>query len=290
MINFKKKILSLNRYKDFNELENIKNNRNLIFLIKKKQKKKVLKIFFKKDKSLYFREISGYKNFKKFYNFKFPNLYFYNKYGDFYLLEFEFINGKKPNFFEFNNIFNLLNERKYKFNLKEYLNKIKYKNSIKEKLYNFLLNNIENIFFTKSHGDFVSYNILKLKKNYFLIDFEKFRNTSLYYDRINFLSHPIFYHYSKITIYFKSILFLKKFENLYIKFFPKLIFVFFNYSLKNKKLKFNDFKCYYLLYLFEKIENQKKDLKSTKSKIEKRITKKHIYFMNKSLIFELYNN
>ena len=40
MINFKKKILSLNRYKDFNELENIKNNRNLIFLIKKKQKKK----------------------------------------------------------------------------------------------------------------------------------------------------------------------------------------------------------------------------------------------------------
>ena len=156
MINFKKKILSLNRFKNLNEFESIKNNRNLIFLIKKKQKKKVLKIFSNKNKSLYLREILGRKNFKKFNNFKFPQLYFYKKYDNFYLLEFEFINGKKPNFFEFNNIFNLLNERKYKHNLKEYLSKIKYQNPIKKKLYKFLLNNIENIFFTKSHGDFVS--------------------------------------------------------------------------------------------------------------------------------------
>ena len=282
--NLIKKILNLKEYKDLKSIKNIKNDRNLILKIFVKSKIKILKIYDRSDASSYHKEILGYKYFKKYHKFRIPKIYKTKKNKFYNLLELAFIEGKNASLFSFYNILPLLKVKKKRGNFKKYINKFYHKKYIKNKIIKYISENSNEIYFTNSHGDFASYNLLKTNKNYYIFDFEKFSHTSLYYDQINFISHLLFYNFSKFTILLKHNVIQRFLITCFNYFIIKFVFFLFIKVMKYENLSFVQFKNYFFFYLLTKISSLRKDLESNLNKKEKLIVKQSIITMDKILI------
>lgn len=260
-----------------------------ILLIKDGKKKKIIK--FSNNKK-FKNEIKGFKYFKKNNFFKLPRLFQFNISIKSYYHVMEYIAGKKPAYFDLNRI--KLNNKKNlkKITIYRYIKLLKNTNqsNIKEKKYkqskkiikhisNYFLNmnNLKNIIRVNySHGDFVNYNIIKKNNKFYIIDYENFKLRTVYSDQINWILHRIFYNLSKLNLLFF----------LYKKvFFHKILFKFNKFLISSIfKIKINDFFIYYIFYLYEKIEvlNENKNLIS--NSLEKKRTKNMINIYTQQIL------
>ena len=258
-----------------------------IYLIKKSQKKIVIKFYRKQPNKMMLNEISGYKYFNKINVFKLPKLISFNKKARY--LEIEYIPGYRTSFFDIKKIFLRDGFSKKITTIQNYLD-LKCKNK-KEENY-LLIKDFFNrykilkkkIYISKSHGDFARYNIIKNDDKFYVIDFEKFGERIFSFDVINWYSHTIFHKLSKHLI-FKDI---KISKNIFFKIIINTIYFYIQNKViifyKRKKILSNQkFKIYFILYLFEKIKIIREDIKFVSSTKEKKDIKKFILLLNEIL-------
>ena len=268
--------LNLDLLKDFIFRNNIKGKilkithlpfKKILILIKYKEDISILKICHDPYSiKLSNNENKSYKIIKK-NNLNFINILPFRKIKskkNLSLTVIKFINGKKANFFEFNNFYKFTNLKKTKnFSINNYINKkinhyihlnIKISkdlsiNKYKKKILNTY--KLDKVITTYSHGDFSKYNTIKNEKNNYVIDLEFFNKNR------NFMYDFLFWYLVPVLNY------LYKFNNILpvsINFY--LIENFIKYNLlKEKKLNTNNLKLYFSLFFFERILQLKTELK-----------------------------
>ena len=255
-----------------------------IFLIKKLNKKNVIKFYKKQHNKILFNEISGYKYFKKKNLFKLPKIISFNKKKRY--LELEYIPGYKTSFFDIKKIFLKDDLVRKKITIQNYLGLI-CKNKKEE---NYLL--VKNffkikkllkkkIYISKTHGDFTRYNIIKYKNNFYVIDFEKFGERIFPFDIINWYSHSIFYKMSNYLVsndikISKNIFFTICMNTINNHIRNRII----NFYKSKKILTSDNFKVYFILYLLEKIQIIRNDFTLVDNAQEKQKAKKFIFLLN----------
>ena len=268
--------LNLDLLKDFIFRNNIKGKilkithlpfKKILILIKYKEDISILKICHDPYSiKLSNNENKSYKIIKK-NNLNFINILPFRKIRskkNLSLTVIKFINGKKANFFEFNNFYKFTNLNKTKnFSINNYINKkinhyihLNKKiskdlsiNKYKKKFLN--IYKLDKVITNYSHGDFTKHNTIKNKKNNYVIDLEFFTKNR------NYLYDFIFWHSVPILNY------LFKLNNLVsISIIFNLVEVFLKYNLtKEKKSNTNNLRLYFSLFLFERILQLKTELK-----------------------------
>ena len=277
----KLKVYNYNKYRFSNEsgkiVETYNTDKKKIIIIKKKNTHKVYKIYLKGNKQLeYKNEIKGYRYFKKIKLFKIPKLYNHLNSKNISYIELEYIKGKKVNFFDYKKVFKknirltkTISDMRYINNISVFYEHKKNKkliiieNHIKDylKKKNFRLNSQLSL----THGDLAHYNCLKKDNNFYVFDFEKFRERIFLFDHLNWQYHSIISNIGSILISNKFIFknnFLAKVILKYIKF---LIYFKLQKILVNYKIDKKEFTKVYLFYLFEKQSILLFDLKFVKS-------------------------
>jgi len=209
--------LNLDLLKDFIFRNNIKGKilkithlpfKKILILIKYKEDISILKICHDPYSiKLSNNENKSYKIIKK-NNLNFINILPFRKIKskkNLSLTVIKFINGKKANFFEFNNFYKFTNLKKTKnFSINNYINKkinhyihlnIKISkdlsiNKYKKKILNTY--KLDKVITTYSHGDFSKYNTIKNEKNNYVIDLEFFnKNRNFMYDFLFWYLVPV---------------------------------------------------------------------------------------------------
>jgi len=140
-----------------------------------------------------------------------------------------------------------------------------------------------------THGDLAHYNCLKKDNNFYVFDFEKFRERIFLFDHLNWQYHSIISNIGSILISNKFIFknnFLAKVILKYIKF---LIYFKLQKILVNYKIDKKEFTKVYLFYLFEKQSILLFDLKFVKNIRNKILTRKLIMMIQKNIYFILNN-
>jgi hypothetical protein len=241
--------------------------KKILILIKYKEDISILKICYDSYSiKLSNNENKSYKIIKK-KNLNFINILPFRKIRskkNLSLTVIKFINGKKANFFEFNNFYKFTNLNKTKnFSINNYifkkinhyihLNKKISKDLSISKYKKKILNiyKLDKVITNYSHGDFAKYNTIKNKKNNYVIDLEFFNENR------NFLYDFLFWHLVPVLNY------LYKLNNILpVSIIFYLIENFIKYNLlKEKKLNINNLKLYFSLFFFERILQLKTELK-----------------------------
>lgn len=195
-------------------------------------------------------EINFYKENNSIYSFSFPNMVSYAIKQNYAFIILSKINGQKISFLE-SLFINLKPEITKYIYLKKYLRN--------KNLYNFFLQKINDQFYIENvilpigriHGDMIHWNILKKRKEKYLIDYEYYnKNSFAYYDIFKMIIIPIFHR--KISIFI--------FNNRSINsIFLNFVFIFF--FIKGYRFSLLEFKTYYYIFLidfFYAIQNDKK--------------------------------
>ena len=288
--------------KSSNKIVNIiQKDTKKIFIIRKKNSYKLIKVYLNKNnRNLFNREIEGYRFYSKKKTFKIPKLLNYSQNNKISFIEIEYIDGQKVNFFDYNKIFRKNIKLSNNISNKTYINQVskyyllvkkKYFIKIKKDIEKFLKKNIFklNINVSFTHGDLAHYNCLKKNYNYYVFDFEYFRERILIFDHINWFFHPIA---SNISIYLISNKFNLK-SKFFMKIISKLIKYFIYFKLKKilniLNINKNEFSKYYLLYLFEKLYILESGIKSIKLLHNKNHTKKLIVTIKETIYYILFN-
>ena len=301
----KLRVYNHNKYRFSNEsgkiVETYNTDKKKIIIIKKENTHKVYKIYLRGNKQLeYKNEIKGYRYFKKIKLFKIPKLYNHLNSKNISYIELEYIKGKKVNFFDYKKVFKknirltkTISDMRYINNISVFYEHKKNKkliiieNHIKDylKKKNFRLNSQLSL----THGDLAHYNCLKKDNNFYVFDFEKFRERIFLFDHLNWQYHSIISNIGSILISNKFIFknnFLAKVILKYIKF---LIYFKLQKILVNYKIDKKEFTKVYLFYLFEKQSILLFDLKFVKSIRNKILTRKLIMMIQKNIYFILNN-
>jgi hypothetical protein len=301
----KLRVYNHNKYRFSNEsgkiVETYNTDKKKIIIIKKENTHKVYKIYLRGNKQLeYKNEIKGYRYFKKIKLFKIPKLYNHLNSKNISYIELEYIKGEKVDFFDYKKVFKkkirltkTISDMKYINNISVFYEHKKNKkliiieNDIKDylKKKNFRLNSQLSL----THGDLAHYNCLKKDNNFYVFDFEKFRERIFLFDHLNWQYHSIISNIGSILISNKFIFknnFLAKVILKYIKF---LIYFKLQKILVNYKIDKKEFTKVYLFYLFEKQSILLFDLKFVKSIRNKILTRKLIMMIQKNIYFILNN-
>ena len=301
----KLRVYNHNKYRFSNEsgkiVETYNTDKKKIIIIKKENTHKVYKIYLRGNKQLeYKNEIKGYRYFKKIKLFKIPKLYNHLNSKNISYIELEYIKGEKVDFFDYKKEFKkkiiltkTISDMKYINNISVFYEHKKNKkliiieNDIKDylKKKNFRLNSQLSL----THGDLAHYNCLKKDNNFYVFDFEKFRERIFLFDHLNWQYHSIISNIGSILISNKFIFknnFLAKVILKYIKF---LIYFKLQKILVNYKIDKKEFTKVYLFYLFEKQSILLFDLKFVKSIRNKILTRKLIMMIQKNIYFILNN-
>ena len=301
----KLRVYNHNKYRFSNEsgkiVETYNTDKKKIIIIKKENTHKVYKIYLRGNKQLeYKNEIKGYRYFKKIKLFKIPKLYNNLNSKNISYIELEYIKGEKVDFFDYKKVFKkkirltkTISDMKYINNISVFYEHKKNKkliiieNDIKDylKKKNFRLNSQLSL----THGDLAHYNCLKKDNNFYVFDFEKFRERIFLFDHLNWQYHSIISNIGSILISNKFIFknnFLAKVILKYIKF---LIYFKLQKILVNYKIDKKEFTKVYLFYLFEKQSILLFDLKFVKSIRNKILTRKLIMMIQKNIYFILNN-
>jgi len=244
---------------------------NILYFQKLPFKKLILKI--ENKKKIYFVKITydeyslklsenekkGYNSIKNIKLFNVPKFKYIVKNKNYSISILDFIDGKKGNFFEFQNFYNFkkknLKKKKIKDNLNNiliYYSKLNHKilNDIEIKKIKLHIQNKygdEKILVSKSHGDFMTYNTLKNYNSKIVFDFEMFSNERSYlYDYLHWHLIPFIRRisYFKFLLSFNSL--IKLVENIFLKKFEN-----------NFKIKIYNKNLYLILFYFEKYLNYK---------------------------------
>lgn len=258
-------------------------NKKIFLLTKDKNKKKIIKIFRSAQKLKFQNEVKGYKVFNKKKIYKIPYLYKYKSSRNFNYIILEYINGSKVSYFEINKLnFENFKHTKNKL-LQVYLNNILNQNKyfsrldieLKKKVKKFIkLNEKTKLITNYSHGDFADYNVIKTKKKYYLIDFEKFSERIVLFDYINWLNHKIILNYSKIFISNKLKIRFEYILILFLNILYKYLSYKFNKKIKKSRYYFINFKLYFFIYLVEKFFLISEDIFFMSTKKNKILSKK----------------
>jgi len=301
----KLRVYNHNKYRFSNEsgkiVETYNTDKKKIIIIKKENTHKVYKIYLRGNKQLeYKNEIKGYRYFKKIKLFKIPKLYNHLNSKNISYIELEYIKGKKVDFFDYKKVFKkkiiltkTISDMRYINNISVFYEHKKNKkliiieNDIKDylKKKNFRLNSQLSL----THGDLAHYNCLKKDNNFYVFDFEKFRERIFLFDHLNWQYHSIISNIGSILISNKFIFknnFLAKVILKYIKF---LIYFKLQKILVNYKIDKKEFTKVYLFYLFEKQSILLFDLKFVKNIRNKILTRKLIMMIQKNIYFILNN-
>ena len=301
----KLRVYNHNKYRFSNEsgkiVETYNTDKKKIIIIKKENTHKVYKIYLRGNKQLeYKNEIKGYRYFKKIKLFKIPKLYNHLNSKNISYIELEYIKGKKVDFFDYKKVFKkkiiltkTISNMRYINNISVFYEHKKNKkliiieNDIKDylKKKNFRLNSQLSL----THGDLAHYNCLKKDNNFYVFDFEKFRERIFLFDHLNWQYHSIISNIGSILISNKFIFknnFLAKVILKYIKF---LIYFKLQKILVNYKIDKKEFTKVYLFYLFEKQSILLFDLKFVKNIRNKILTRKLIMMIQKNIYFILNN-
>ena len=301
----KLRVYNHNKYRFSNEsgkiVETYNTDKKKIIIIKKENTHKVYKIYLRGNKQLeYKNEIKGYRYFKKIKLFKIPKLYNHLNSKNISYIELEYIKGEKVDFFDYKKVFKknirltkTISDMRYINNISVFYEHKKNKkliiieNDIKDylKKKNFRLNSQLSL----THGDLAHYNCLKKDNNFYVFDFEKFRERIFLFDHLNWQYHSIISNIGSILISNKFIFknnFLAKVILKYIKF---LIYFKLQKILVNYKIDKKEFTKVYLFYLFEKQSILLFDLKFVKSIRNKILTRKLIMMIQKNIYFILNN-
>ena len=301
----KLRVYNHNKYRFSNEsgkiVETYNTDKKKIIIIKKENTHKVYKIYLRGNKQLeYKNEIKGYRYFKKIKLFKIPKLYNHLNSKNISYIELEYIKGEKVDFFDYKKVF------KKKIRLTKTISDMRYINNIsvfyehkKNKKLIIIENHIKDYLKKKNfrlnsqlsltHGDLAHYNCLKKDNNFYVFDFEKFRERIFLFDHLNWQYHSIISNIGSILISNKFIFknnFLAKVILKYIKF---LIYFKLQKILVNYKIDKKEFTKVYLFYLFEKQSILLFDLKFVKSIRNKILTRKLIMMIQKNIYFILNN-
>ena len=272
-----------------------------IIIIKRENIHKIFKIYLRGNKQLeYKNEIKGYSYFKRIKFFKIPKLYNHLNSKSISYIELEYIKGKKVSFFDFKKIFKknirltkTISDTRYINNIsvfyKHKKNKklIRIENDIRDylKKKNFKLNSKLSL----THGDFAHYNCLKRDNNFYVFDFEKFRERVFLFDHFNWQYHSIILNIGSILISNKLIFRNNFLTNVILKYIKFLIYFKFKKILFNYKIDKKEFTKFYLFYLFEKQSILLFDLKFVKNIKNKILTRKLIMMIKKNIYFILSN-
>lgn len=282
-------------------IKKIIRDKKKIFVFDDKKKISVLKIYLKGDTLNEFKnEIKGYKYFKKNRIYKIPKLINFSRSNKFCYIKLEYIDGKKVKFLNFNEVFknNVKLTKKVSNNtyiddilkfyqIKKNIELIKIAKNIKEYLKEKNFNNNLKLSFT--HGDLAPFNCLKKDNDFYVFDFEKFKERFFLFDHINWLFQPIMFNLGHVLISKKFI-----FRNTFIsknilKYHKLFIYFMLKKILNHYKINRKEFTKFYLFYLFEKQSILLSDIKFVRNNQNKILTKKLIIMIKENINFIIDN-
>ena len=140
-----------------------------------------------------------------------------------------------------------------------------------------------------THGDLAHYNCLKKDNNFYVFDFEKFRERVFLFDHLNWQYHSIIFNIGSLIISNKLIFRNNFLTNVILKYIKFLIYFKLQKILVNYKIDKKEFTKFYLFYLFEKQSILLFDLKFVKNIKKKILTRKFIMMIKKNIYFILNN-
>ncbi len=282
-------------------IKKIIRDKKKIFVFDDKKKISVLKIYLKGDTLNEFKnEIKGYKYFKKNRIYKIPKLTNFSRSNKICYIKLEFIDGKKVKFLNFNEVFknNVKLTKKVSNNtyiddilkfyqIKKNIELIKIAKNIKEYLKEKNFKNNLKLSFT--HGDLAPFNCLKKDNDFYVFDFEKFKERFFLFDHINWLFQPIMFNLGHVLISKKFI-----FRNTFIsknilKYHKLFIYFMLKKILNHYKINRKEFTKFYLFYLFEKQSILLSDIKFVRNNQNKILTKKLIIMIKENINFIIDN-
>lgn len=282
-------------------IKKIIRDKKKIIVFDDKKKISVLKIYLKGDTLNEFKnEIKGYKYFKKNRIYKIPKLINFSRSNKFCYIKLEYIDGKKVKFLNFNEVFknNVKLTKKVSNNtyiddilkfyqIKKNIELIKIAKNIKEYLKEKNFNNNLKLSFT--HGDLAPFNCLKKDNDFYVFDFEKFKERIFLFDHINWLFQPIMINLGHVLISKKFI-----FRNTFIsknilKYYKLFIYFKLKKVLNHYKINREEFTKFYLFYLFEKQSILLSDIKFVKNNQNKILAKKLIITIKGNINFIIDN-